>query len=129
MAQNLHRLSIYFDMPGWGEIARKTTGALENAIVRYPISFSCWASLVLEIVTGTCELAITGDNPEELFNDVISQYIPNKVIMKSGKMEGPFPLLNGKATGPVPLIFLCRNYTCQQPVNSVQSLVELLLKA
>lgn len=129
MAQNLHRLSIYFDMPGWGEIARKTTGALENAIVRYPMSFSCWASLVLEIVTGTCELAITGDNPEELFNDVISQYIPNKVIMKSGKMEGPFPLLNGKATGPVPLIFLCRNYTCQQPVNSVQSLVELLLKA
>jgi uncharacterized protein YyaL (SSP411 family) len=129
MAQNLHRLSIYFDMPGWGEIARKTTGALENAIVRYPMSFSCWASLVLEIVTGTCELAITGDNPEELFNDVISQYIPNKVIMKSGKMESPFPLLNGKATGPVPLIFLCRNYTCQQPVNSVQSLVELLLKA
>jgi hypothetical protein len=129
MAQNLHRLSIYFDMPEWGEIARKTTGALENAIVRYPTSFSCWASLVLEIITGTCELAITGDNPEELFNDVISQYIPNKVIMKSGKMESPFPLLNGKAIGPVPLIFLCRNYTCQQPVNSVQSLVELLLKA
>jgi uncharacterized protein YyaL (SSP411 family) len=39
-----------------------------------------------------------------------------------------FPMLANKLVAKTPAIYLCRNYTCQQPVFSVNDLMALINK-
>ena len=129
MASNLHKLSIYFDKKEWAERSIKICNSLNNAIIRYPTSFGYWANQILEFVIGTNEMAIIGEDQAKTLNDVLNEYIPNKVIMSSSKESDQFPLLAGKKNSSPPFIYLCRNYTCQQPVQAAADIVDLLLKA
>lgn len=126
MADNLYRLSIYFDLPAWKEKSLVMAASLGETITRYPASFGVWANLLGEIVFGTGEIAIVGTRPLELHKQVLSAYIPFKILMCSGLEGSQFPLLYDKKKGDPALIYLCRNFTCQKPVTSVNNLLALL---
>ena len=128
MAANLHKLSVYFDKKEWEEQSIKICNALNNAIIRYPASFGCWANQFLEFVIGTNELAIVGKDHQKTLRDILNEYIPNKVVMSAGEDANQFPLLADKKGAEPPFIYLCRNYTCQKPVQAANDIVELLLK-
>ena len=129
MALNLYRLGLYFDQNEWKERSAKITGLLSNAVYRYPTSFGCWANLVLEGFAGTNEIAIAGKNFDKSLHEILREYIPNKVVMSFQGGNSSFALLNGKAGSEPPYIYLCRNYSCKQPVQTATAIVELLLKA
>jgi uncharacterized protein YyaL (SSP411 family) len=126
MSQNLYKLSLYFDIPVWKELAVKSLTTLGNATVRYPISFGLWACLVLEIAEGTSEIALVKTKPEDLLVKVLSQYIPHKIMMSSATRNDGFPLLKGKDSKHKESIYLCRNYACQKPVSTVNQLLSLI---
>jgi uncharacterized protein YyaL (SSP411 family) len=129
MAFNLYRLGIYFDKNEWKEHSAKITGLLSNAVYRYPTSFGCWANLLLEGFAGTNEIAIVGKSFDKTLQEIMREYIPNKVVMSFQGGASSFALLNGKTAEEHPLIYLCRNYSCKQPVQTTSAIVELLLKA
>jgi len=58
MAWNLYRLSIYFDRVEWRERSYKAVNSLARVISRYPTSFGTWNCLLLEIMSGTHEIAV-----------------------------------------------------------------------
>lgn len=99
---------------------------LWNAITRYPVSFGVWAMGLQEIVEGTNEIVLAGDNPEDLRADLLSGYVPNKVVLTAGLEETTIALLEGRKRVGKPAIFLCRNNTCQPPVFSADSLISLI---
>jgi len=37
-----------------------------------------------------------------------------------------FPLLSGKSENTIPLIYLCKAYSCLKPVSRIDDLLELL---
>jgi uncharacterized protein len=129
MAFNLYRLGIYFDKNEWKEHSMKITGLLSNAVYHYPTSFGCWANILLESFAGTNEIAIVGENVDKILLEILREYIPNKVVMSFQGGSSSFALLNGKTASELPLIYLCRNYSCKQPVQTTSAIVELLLKA
>jgi uncharacterized protein YyaL (SSP411 family) len=129
MASNLYKLSIYFDRKDWYERSINTCSALGSAVVGYPTSFGCWANQFLEFVTGTNELAIIGEGYTKALKEILAQYIPNKIVMAAEKGLDSFALLTGKKGDRPPLIYLCRNYTCQRPVQAASDIVELLLNS
>jgi uncharacterized protein YyaL (SSP411 family) len=129
MAFNLSRLGLYFDKNEWKDHSTKITGLLSNAVYRYPTSFGCWANLVLEGFGGTNEIAIAGENFDKTLLEILKEYIPNKVIMSFQGGNSSFALLDGKTASEPPFIYLCRNYSCKQPVQTAAAIVELLLKA
>lgn len=126
MAYNLHHLSILFDKKEWGQRSLAMISSLGNAITRYPTSFGNWASLLQEIIAGTNEIALVGNNFSGLHTELLSQYIPHRVLIAAGTANPALPLLAGKLTTISPAIYLCRSYTCLNPVFSAKDLMLLI---
>ena len=126
MAKNLWQLSILKDNPGWKQRSADLVASLGMAIVRYPSSFGNWAGLLLEMITGTSEIAIVGKRAGEQLKKILQVYIPQRVIMSSEDAVEEYPLLAGKNNDGETAIYLCRNYTCQRPVFSVNELISLI---
>ena len=126
MAVNLHRLSILFDKPEWGKMAEKMAESIASVTIKYPTSFGVWLSLIHELVSGTNEIALVGEEAEKILPDILRIYIPYRVFMTSTKSDAGFPLIADKNFKGKTLIFLCRNYACQKPVETVKELETLI---
>ncbi|HEX7904362.1 MAG TPA: thioredoxin domain-containing protein [Chitinophagaceae bacterium] len=125
MAYNLHQLSILSAQPEFKKLALNMTSSLGNAVIKYPGSFGIWASLILEMATGTREIAITGLNYQPILKEVLAAYIPQRVLMAANKPAN-LALLHEKPIEKETNIWLCQNYSCQKPVQSVQQLITLI---
>lgn len=126
MAHNLYQLSIYFDRTDWGERSRAMVKTLGKAIVGYPTSFGVWASLLQEMVAGTMEIAIVGEDHERLRRELSAIYLPHKVLMTAGHKTDSYPLLKNREVADKTLIYLCENYSCKQPVESIMRFISLI---
>ena len=119
MAINFHRLGIFFNRLTWLEKATQMMASFGNMAIKYPTSFGVWLSGLYEVYSGTNEIAIVGPESSATLKKVLSLYFPHRILM-SATQENDFPLLKGKLPNSHTLIYLCRNYACQQPVNSVK---------
>jgi uncharacterized protein YyaL (SSP411 family) len=119
MALNFYRMGIIYDNEEWRQRATQMVSSFANMAVKYPTSFGVWLSMVFQISFGTNEIAIVGSEFQPYLNEVLKLYIPHSIIMASGT-ENNFPLLKGKSSNFHTSIYLCRNYACQQPLNSVK---------
>ena len=128
MAYNLYHLSVLFGKREWGKRSLDMILSLNTAIIRYPTSFGNWACLLQEIIAGTSEIAVVGKNLYNLHTEILQQYIPHRVLMTAEKGDNSFPLLAGKMTADKPTIYLCRSYTCLNPVFSAKELISLIDK-
>ena len=126
MAYNLYHLSIFFDNKEWNQKSLTVLSLLAKAIVQYPSSFANWACLLQEIVGGTSEIALLGDNYESLHIDLLKQYIPHRILMASATPDPDFSLLVDKPITKPASIWLCRNFTCKPPVTTVRELISLI---
>jgi uncharacterized protein YyaL (SSP411 family) len=122
MAWNLHYLGIVFGGTAWIEQSKLMVGQLGNTVSRYPTSFANWASLLQEIVVGVMEIAITGENALDILPGVLKKYIPIRVIQAANAPVETFPLLRGKEFGKLSLIYVCKDYSCQQPVRDISEI-------
>lgn len=119
----LHYLGIIFDHPDWQQRAVRLLAQVEKTAIRYPNSFANWAQMMQQLAYGTWELAIVGTNAALLGREVRNGFVPNKVLMQASEPDERFPLLAGKKTGEgQTLIFACRQYACEAPVDTVEAL-------
>ena len=126
MANNIYRLSILLDIPGWKGRATRLISSLNKIVVQYPTSFGIWAVLMMELVDGTSEIVVLGTDPSGLAAQVLAEYIPHKIFLVSKNGKEQLPLLTGKTPIDKPLIYLCREYSCLKPVTEVNQLLALL---
>jgi uncharacterized protein YyaL (SSP411 family) len=126
MAFNLLYLSVIFDEPDWAEKAHRMTAALYRVVTGYPGSFGIWATLFMAITYTIPEVVITGKQPENARKEFLKQFIPYRVFQSANEENTQFPLLLNRPAGDAAMIWLCKNYTCQPPVNEVSTLVRLL---
>ena len=126
MASNLYKLSVFFDKRDWRERSEKLLNNLGNAIVRYPVSFGYWANLVFEVLSGGDEIVIVGKGVDMLRGEVLKEYIPFRLLMSSESGSVQYPMLSGKPVTVPPSIYLCKQYSCQKPVQTLDDFVKLL---
>ncbi len=126
MALNLKKLGLLLDRPEWADRAGRMALSLEKAIVKYPGSFGCWADYFLTELNGIEEIAIIGDQYQQILIDVISEYIPFRVVQAAPKPTKDWALLRGKPESRSYHLFLCRNYVCLPPVFSLRELIALI---
>jgi len=67
--------------------------------------------------SGTTEIAVVGDRPD-LVAAIHARYLPNAVLAWGEPF--PSPLWEGREPGQA---YVCRHYTCQLPVRSVEDLL------
>ncbi|SEA49875.1 hypothetical protein SAMN05192529_12323 [Arachidicoccus rhizosphaerae] len=127
MADNLWRLAVLLDKAEWRDRALYMVASMEPLFTHYPTSFGCWATLWQKIAFGTPEIAIIGQAAENQAKEILKQYIPGAILQYSAEMQPDNPLLSGKKVLPgQTFIYLCQNYECNQPVMSVQALINSL---
>lgn len=126
MAKNLYRLAIIFNISSWREQVNKMFGSLEDMIIKYPTSFGSWLSLLFEILQGTNEIVIIGKDYKSYLVKILNLYIPFKLVMAAPESQNGFPMLSEKNSNDKNLIYLCKNYACQQPVTTIERLISLL---
>ena len=126
MAWNLHYLSLVFDNAAWRVRASAICSSLNGVIIKYPTSFGMWASVVYDTFFGLNEIAVVGNRYKEVAFDIVAHYLPNKVIQSASKSNVDFPLLAGRHVEDKTCIYLCRNYSCLQPVEKVPDLIQLI---
>lgn len=127
MANNLHKLAIIFDNAGWRSRAENMLRALSGTIIKYPGSFGVWASLLLQKIHGTLEIAIVGKGA--VAEQALVQaryYIPGRIIMSSETGDDGFPMLKGKKAQNFTQFFICRNYICGSPLTKAEDLEKVI---
>ncbi|MBD3748673.1 MAG: thioredoxin domain-containing protein [Sphingobacteriales bacterium] len=125
MAWNLKRLSQFFDEQRYQKIYQHLLKMVEPQMKSYGSSFSNWASLLLEEVKGSFEIAITGEEWTLKRQDLEKIYIPNKIIL--GGEQGNLPLLQDKFVGET-RIFVCKDKTCRLPVSDVSEVIKQIFE-
>ena len=124
MAHNLYYLSVIFDIPLWKEKAVRMLAGASELIVKYPTSFGNWACLLIDVFAETNEIAICGKGYEKMRDQLLGHFLPNRVIQCSDtEANDTYPLLALKSISTQPLIYLCRNYTCNSPLDNITSIV------
>lgn len=129
MAENLQYLATILYRPEWNKRAMAMVHALGNMITRYPTSFGVWCGLLQKYVHGVREIVIVGKEAALVSQSLLSEFIPNKIVQVSQKENKDYPLLREKSVAKEEtLIFLCKDYACRKPVNSISDLQKLLEK-
>lgn len=127
MAHNLFYLSIIFNKPVWKQKSITLLHDLSSPIIQYPTSFGNWACLLIDVFAGINEIAVCGKNFEKVRDEMLSYFIPNKVLQGSDAADDAYPLLAKKSNSSQPLIYLCSNYTCQSPSDNLRSVVNQIV--
>lgn len=72
------------------------------------------------------EIAVIGEKRNELEREIWNEYLPNKIVVSAENADDSkelIPLLRGrKIINEAATAFVCENFTCQKPVNTVEEL-------
>lgn len=126
MAHNLQRLGLLLDKPEWSNTATQMLLTLKEPVERYPLSFERWAMAIGNEVHPFLEIAVVGDNAIEKALALQRRFLPNHVIAAASQPLETNPLLAGKTGDKDALIYVCRNYTCQKPVQTLAEFYQLV---
>lgn len=131
-ASALARLSFHFDRQDWREAAVDAVRAYGRQIARYPRAFAKTLALVDFLTEGPLELAFVGDETQEglraLRRAVADQYLPNRIIATATpSTPSSLPLLEGKQPlDGQPALYICRNFSCRQPITNPLAISDAL---
>ncbi|SDE18830.1 thioredoxin domain-containing protein [Niabella drilacis] len=125
MAQNLLVLALLLDKPAWRLQAERMIAQLSNAVIKYPTSFGAWMLDFYLAYKGFKEIVLLGDY-SRVQQALLRHFLPHSVIMAANAADDRFPLLADKTAGAPLRIYLCENYTCRQPVQTLEELLQLI---
>jgi uncharacterized protein YyaL (SSP411 family) len=133
MALNLLYLGTVFDESEWKQRAARNVAGLREVIKRYPGSFAFWATLINAFTYPLYEIVLAGTYSVERHKEFLEKAIPNRVFQISSvshqisSVNHPeLPILRNKPVVGQSQFFLCRDYSCQQPVKEVSDLIHLI---
>jgi uncharacterized protein YyaL (SSP411 family) len=133
---NLLKLARMTGRPELEQQAVETGKAFSGSIERAPSNFS-QALIALQFAEGeTVEIVVVGDRESEdtkqMLETINRTYKPGKVVLFKDPAEAEKlakiaaftkeqGMMDGKAT-----VYICRNFACEQPINSLEKLKERL---
>ena len=126
MATNLLYLGIVLDNNEWKERSARLCEGLNEVILKYPGSFAVWATLLNAFTYEMSEIVLSGDEQREKHLGFLSYFVPNRIFQLTSANQADFPLLRKKPVSGLSQFFLCRNYSCQQPVTELGEFLRLV---
>ena len=126
-------LAAFTGQANYEEPALKALSALQGPMSQYPGAFTYWLGSLEFTLAAPKEVAIIGQLDSETTRSMLQTlfvpYRPNQVVAVAAENDTAGhpelveerPSKEGKATA-----YVCRKFTCQQPVTRVSELEELL---
>ena len=128
------KISLLTGDDGFADIASKSIQKTLTEMRQHPLSTAHWLNALDFHLSEPVEIAVLGepDDPKthELSHEICVHWLPNKVLAardprdKSIFMTG---LIAGKQMmGNNPTVYVCRGFTCYEPVSDAKLLLPLL---
>jgi uncharacterized protein YyaL (SSP411 family) len=126
MAQNLFHLGTLLDKEEWKKMATDMVGSLSQIISSEPVYMSNWGILLSEMIHGLHEVVIAGKDAFQKRKELSENFIPFALTLgTTGKSS--LPLLEGReAKDGKTFIYICKNKTCQLPVEKTEEALKQL---
>jgi uncharacterized protein len=67
------------------------------------------------------EIVLAGPSDEAMLAAIRRHFLPNAVVMRAEQSAQPMPAIDNR-----PTVYVCENFACQLPVNTVEALESLL---
>jgi uncharacterized protein YyaL (SSP411 family) len=128
MAKNLWRLGHFFEQNDYKQLVIKMLSSVQASVEKYPSSFSKWASVFLNVIHPTSEIAILGENAFAQAEKLQKQFLPNIILIASQVTDDSLPLLKDRFVEGKTLFYLCQHSSCRMPVTTISELLELTHK-
>lgn len=132
---NLIRLYKITSKQEYTDLIEKQIDAFSSEIQRYPSAYSFFLSALFNYYNfaQSYEIIITG-RENEVFNarnNILQEYIPNKTIISlteknQKELREIIPHLTNYKVDEKLKIFVCSNFICKNPVDSVEEALEVL---
>lgn len=126
MATNLLYLGIVYDIDTWKLRSAHLCEELISAILKYPGSFGIWATLLNALSYKMVEIVLSGDKYMGKHEGFLANFLPNRIFQLTSANHPDFPLLRNKPVAGLSQFFLCRDYSCQQPVTELNEFLRLV---
>ena len=129
-ALNLVRLSELTGDPEMRRLAERTVRAFGREVEQTPSAHTMMLAALDLLLYGTKEIVITASNMKsasEMRGEVFGRFMPDKVVLVSTartceQLSKLSDLLEGREPGAKPRAYVCQNFTCKLPADSVESL-------
>ncbi len=126
MAENSYKLGLLLGNTEWQKNAVDMYVKIQNIATQFPASFGNWLLTLNAFDFDFNEIVITGKNSTLNAERLNKIYLPIKVLAASEINALAFPIFNSKQFLNDSTFYLCRNYGCEQPVNSADEFVKKL---
>ncbi|MGB0176552.1 MAG: thioredoxin domain-containing protein, partial [Owenweeksia sp.] len=125
MALNLFYLSHYLDEPGYRQQSEKMLNQVKDRMLQYGESYSNWGRLMLHLTYPYYEVAVSGSEAKEIYENLQKHYQPN-VLWIASTSESDLPLLENRFVSGKTYIYVCQNKVCKLPVETPEKALELM---
>ena len=114
MAINLFRLGSLTINSKFLRTSEKMLQIISGKIESYPMGYSNWLHLYLNLSNPFYELAILGEDAEENKKEIQKKFLPN-LIISGNKTKSDLPILKDRFVEGQTLFYLCQQGRCQLP--------------
>jgi hypothetical protein len=114
-------LFIYGQITGkgkWIALSKSMLGKMHSAISGNPSFHGNWSILLTDILIPPYEIAVVGSNCLTLLKEFNNFFLP-QVLFYGGINESGNEMLKGKEIEGKTMIYVCREQTCSEPLESV----------
>ena len=125
MANNLLKLHKLFPSEGYDKQVKQMVRNVQNNFIENGQSFANWMNLVLFQNKNFYEIAVVGNDYQEIGKEIASHYLPNSILVGSEK-EGDLDLLKNRYNEGQTLVYVCIEGTCKLPVTTVEQTLKQL---
>ncbi len=126
MAKNLYKLGHYFYNDDYIGKAETMVNNVKNSALHGSLYFANWDILMAWFASEPYEVAILGENFEQVRKELDKHYLPN-VFLSGGSNEGSLELLKYKLVEGQTTIYVCRDKSCSQPVTNIEEALNQIL--
>ena len=122
MANNLFTLGKITDHSEWEHMAATMLNNVLDDLLKNGAYYSNWANLLYKILHQDTEIIVIGENAKEMVRELHRHYLPNCLVLGSAQ-ENELLHFKGRYVVGKTLIYVCKNKTCELPVESVDKII------
>lgn len=125
MFGNLQKLGLLLDRTDYRKVVQKGLAASLSNLRQSPLAHAKLGLILIGELFGLTEIAVLGPDAKDKAQAVNKHFLGSHVLMASTKATEDYPLLAHRWQANKTLIYLCQDFSCQRPVETVEELLQL----
>ncbi|MCK5125826.1 MAG: thioredoxin domain-containing protein [candidate division Zixibacteria bacterium] len=127
LIQSMVKLADITGDKGLEKSIDKYIAALSSNMNQMPSGMISAISAYNDLVSDKVEIIMVGkDNRDKYLDIIYNTYISNSVLVVSDKGEENIGLLEGRQSNGETVVYMCKNFSCNLPANTVEELQKQL---